>query len=169
MKKISLFIAISLLLFSACGNKTSKKETNTDAVSDSTEFSEIIESDDNYIHNENVTKVDIAEDVFYVEINNENYPEESCLTIRNEQLEILFQKCYDYTFIEVNEQKDKDILSLVFMSGKYDFDIDFKYVDGDWISESVVYYAMGEKQPDKEISVSLIDFNFGDIQEKWNE
>ena len=127
--------------------------------------------DDEPLRDENVKEINIGENVFYITTAKENYQEKYChkLTIKDKQLNILLQQCYDYTFIEIREQKESNILPLTFISGKDAMEIDFKYLDGDWIAESVVYYAVGKKQPDKKISINLKDFDFGDILEKWYE
>jgi len=173
MKKISLFIAISLLLFSACGNKTSKQEQNTEATSEFSDIPIVDEADDylgyDYRHDDYFTKINIAEDIFYVTIDDENYPEECCLIIRDKQFDTILQKCYDYTFIEIREQKNTKVLSLTFISGKHCMSTDFEYINNEWIAENVVYFAMGKKSQDKKISVNLKDFDFGYIQEKWCE
>ena len=148
MKQISLFI-IGLLLFSGCGNKTSKQNSK-----DCSEPLYDIGS---------AKEIKIGEDVFYIEINDENYPDEHCLTIRDKQFDILLQQCYDYTMIEIREQENQQVLPLTFISGKHAIEMDFEYADGSWIAETIVYYSAGVEQPKKEITVNLKDFNFGDI------
>jgi len=163
MRQLFLFI-IGFLLFSGCGNTTVKQNPNAD---NSIEF---VNEDYNQplLDSSNIKRIKIEEDIF-IKINNENYPEESCLTIIDKQINILFQQCYESVFIEICEQENPNILTLVFISGKSSIDVNVKYINDIWIAETVRCQWGGIEQPKKKITVNLEDFNFGDILEKWNK
>lgn len=110
---------------------------------------------DSFLLNDNIT--------FSVE-------DDNCISLKNKKEEMIFENCYDGTIVKIRHIS-KEFIPLTFISGNYSMDIDFYKNNNQWISKSITYYDSdldGEIKNTKNISVSLNDFKFNFIKDKFN-
>lgn len=100
--------------------------------------------------------------VFYVENDN-------CILLKNKKNKTLLENCFDGTNVRIRNVS-KEFIPLTFISGQYLMDIDFYKVSDQWVSKEINYYnssLKSEIKNTKNIAVSLKDFNFNSIKEKF--
>ena len=100
--------------------------------------------------------------VFFVE-------DENCILLKNKKEQTLLENCFDGTIINIRHISN-EFLPLTFISGKYSMDIDFFKFNNEWKSKTITFYnssSKSEKKYTQNIEVSLKNFKFNDIKEKF--
>jgi hypothetical protein len=111
---------------------------------------------------------DVVNDTFKIGDGNATlYVEDTdCISVRNTKDETLVARCFENSIVRVRKVKG-DHLPLTIINGDKSVDIDFLRNGNDWISKSATYYD-GSNKSTKPIEISIKDFDFGTIIEKFS-
>ncbi|TRW21989.1 hypothetical protein FMM05_19580 [Flavobacterium zepuense] len=94
----------------------------------------------------------------------------NCISIKDKNGNMQFERCLEEgNIVELRKVKG-DFLPLTFMNGPYSMDADFILIGKNWIAKSITFYKHtpeGDLKTTKEIDVSLKDFDFGSVAEKF--
>ncbi|WP_309610130.1 hypothetical protein, partial [Flavobacterium sp.] len=98
-----------------------------------------------------------------------NIVDENCISLKNKREEIILEKCFEGSTINIRNVKG-NLIPLTFISGNKSLDIDFYNINKDWVSKSVTYYSSNgnnEIKKTEQISIILSEFNFDNVLSKF--
>lgn len=116
---------------------------------------------------------DVVNDSFLINNSNDTFSidDDNCISIKNKKQETILENCYEGTMISIRHIS-KDFIPLTFISGQNSIDINFYKKNNNWISKEATLYttnANGEVKQTKNISISLKEFNFDVVKERFED
>jgi len=95
--------------------------------------------------------------------------DDNCISLKNKKGNQIFERCFDNSIAKIRHKGGKGI-PLTIINGQNSIDVDFVNKGNEWISNSITYYKTtsdGEEKNTKQIIVSLKEFDFNNVVEKF--